>query len=97
MAMAKPPDRACPHLSFLEGKASCAVHDTSWFKKTVCHVYGNPDIDPDFAPKRGKPCRPGASILSGGGLHVTHPHLDLDPMPPEDMDHLGEWPEDDES
>jgi len=31
-------------------------------------VYGNPDYDPDFESKRGKPCLIGQKIVADGGM-----------------------------
>ncbi len=63
----KPPGKACPHLSFKNGEATCAVHDQPWFTEMPCHVYGNSELDPDFLPKKGKPCRVGQLVRSNGG------------------------------
>lgn len=56
----KPSGGVCPNLSIGEdGEASCAVHDEPWYSSTPCFTYGNPDQDPDYALKRGRPCRVG--------------------------------------
>ncbi len=51
----------CPHLSFDEdGRASCTIHDKSWYKKTPCFSHGQIEASPDCE------CRLGAHILERG-------------------------------
>lgn len=62
-ALMKPGMSRCPYLSFnVNNKASCAVHDLPFFKGSPCWVYGNPDVDPDFEVKRGRPCLVGKHL-----------------------------------
>ena len=83
-------DGRCPHLSFNGTTASCAVHDKPWFKKSPCFAYGNADIDPDFASKKGRPCAVGALIQSRG-LLATRPGY-AEPLKVEDLEDVGPWP-----
>jgi hypothetical protein len=70
-AVAKPGQVVCPHLSFSEeGQASCAVHDLPEYEESPCHIYGNSDYDPDFLPKRGKPCPVGSLYRSTPSVDV---------------------------
>lgn len=64
----KPGGVQCPHLQWEGNQASCAVHEEPWYKDMPCFVYGNPDIDPDFAPKRGRPCLVGEMQQRSGEL-----------------------------
>lgn len=89
-AIAKPGDICCPHLTFdvRTKQAACAVHDKPWYKDTPCFVYGNPDLDPDYEPKRGQPCRVGQMIIEHGGLSAVRP---ISWAKVEDLEVLGEW------
>ena len=71
-AVLKPHGIACPHLQIDGSTCTCKVHEEPWFIDTPCHVYGNPDIDPDFEIKRGKPCRVGQMIVKKGLRNVYH-------------------------
>lgn len=85
----KPGGVMCPHLTLEGPTASCAIHHEPWFKYTPCHVYGNPDIDPDFAATRTNPCRVGEAIQKGGG------HLKVfgqtEKAVAEELEDIGEW------
>jgi len=85
----KPDGVACPHMSFEEGLACCAVHARPEYKDSPCWVYGNPDVDPDFAPKRGQPCQVGLAVLKWGGLRKVHPGVLQAALP---LKILGPWP-----
>lgn len=89
-AKLKPGGVVCPHLSFDGTEASCGVHDEPWYKDTPCYVYGNPDIDPDFAVKRGRPCMVGQYIQQRGGLKVVNPQA-ANTIAAEDLEDLGPW------
>jgi hypothetical protein len=53
----------CPHLSFDKaGEASCAIHGEKWYPETPCFNYANPDVDPDFAIRRDRPCSYGQTF-----------------------------------
>ena len=80
-------DGACPHLRFEGNKAICAVHDEPWYKGSPCDVYGNPDFDPDFECKRGRPCSVGKMIQERGGL----PEERRKPISAENLTYLGPW------
>jgi len=69
----KPGHEACPHLSFDGVEACCAVHDRPEYKGSPCWTYGNPDVDPDYEGKRGRPCPVGLAVLEQGGLRKVHP------------------------
>ena len=86
-AVMKPGGGPCPHLNFDGTNAACAVHAEPWFKDTPCHVYGNPDIDPDYSHTREKPCRVGAYIQERGGLIK----LKMVPGESRDLEDLGPW------
>jgi hypothetical protein len=87
----KPGGVMCPHLVFQEGTtiATCAVHSEPWYKDTPCFVYGNPDIDPDFELKRGRPCPVGKIIQEGGGLIKLRPGLKKATI--EELEDVGPW------
>lgn len=91
-AKAKPHDKACPHLQ-LVGLCStiCTVHAEPWYEGSPCHTYGNSDVDPDFANKRGLPCPVGMAIKDNGGLKKHSPGLVW--AKPEELEDYGEWPE----
>jgi hypothetical protein len=80
---------ACPYLRFSGNEASCAAHDEPWYKGSPCDIYGNPDYDPDFEHKRGKPCPVGKLIQERGGLR---PEVRT-PILIEDLAYLGPWVE----
>jgi hypothetical protein len=84
---------ACPHLSFDGVTARCAVHDRPEYKGSPCWTYGNPDVDPDFASKRGRPCMVGEAVLEQGGLYKIHPKARQVAM---ELQILGPWPEPEE-
>jgi hypothetical protein len=88
-ARLKPGDAKCPHLSFDENlEASCAVHDIPEYENSPCWVYGNPDADPDFEVKRGRPCPVGQFLRSGGGDHTAG----LATIAVDELEDLGPWP-----
>jgi hypothetical protein len=90
-AVLKPEGRQCPHLSFEGSQACCAVHGESWFKGSPCHIYGNSNYDPDFLPKRGKPCPIGKLFQEHGGLSAKRkipPHASE-----KELYDCGSWPE----
>jgi len=60
----------CTNLIFDGPEASCNVHDEPWYKHTPCFTYGNPDLDPDFIPKIGRPCPVGQAVLKKFGSLV---------------------------
>lgn len=86
----KPDGVACPHLSFEQGRACCAVHDRPAYTGSPCWTYGNSEVDPDFAPKRGQPCRVGLTIIERGGLYTVYPGARQMALP---LEVLGPWPE----
>lgn len=90
-AKLKPGGYQCPHMKFEGTQAACGVHDEPWYKDTPCFVYGNPDIDPDYAPKRGRPCPVGELIQKKGGLKVVRPDLFHEIADPDKMEDLGPW------
>lgn len=93
-ARVKPGDMPCPHLSYEGSVASCAVHDTPEYVGSPCWTYGNPDVDPDFAPRRGTPCRVGKMLQEHGGVPVVSPErLVRREVVLED---LGPWPDENE-
>lgn len=69
----KPDGVYCPHLSFDGTLAQCAVHGEPWYPDTPCNVYGNPDCDPDFEIKRGRPCPVGKLMQQKGGMQAQRP------------------------
>lgn len=86
-AVFKSAPMVCPHLSFAEGRASCAVHDLPEYQGSPCHIYGNASYDPDFLCKRGKPCQVGLLLLASGRdvcAGASTPLLS-------DLDVLGPW------
>ena len=84
----KPGGMSCPHLSFDGVEASRAVHDRPGYEESPCWTYGNSQVDPDFVPKRGRPCPVGAEIRQRGGFQKTHAH----PKPATELKILGPWP-----
>ena len=91
-AMMHPGGAMCPHLSFEGPLAACAVHDEPWFKGTPCDIYGNPDYDPDFANKRGRPCPVGKMIQEKGGLQACFGDKPIPKLTDEDLIDFGPWP-----
>lgn len=83
---------ACPHLSLEGDQASCAVHELPEYEHSPCWIYGNPDVDPDFAAKRGRPCPVGVQVKKAGGLHVLKPEAMHDRLTVDDLEVLGDWP-----
>lgn len=78
----------CPNLSFDEHmEASCAVHDLPEYEGSPCWTYGNSDVDPDFYPQQGRPCRVGQYIKSNGG-----PKWDRE-FTTDELEDFGPWPE----
>ena len=85
-ALVKPGGVQCPHLS-LDGKhATCTVHHRPEYVGSPCYRYGNPDEDPDFEPKRGRPCPVGKLHQISGRPH-TVPRVQLS-----DLEDVGPWP-----
>jgi hypothetical protein len=87
----KPGHEACPHLSFDGVEACCAVHDRPEYEGSPCWTYGNPDVDPDFEIKRGRPCAVGEAVLERGGLRKVHPDVRQVPLVGT-FKILGKWP-----
>ena len=76
-AKMKPHDKACPHLRLAGLNSSiCTVHGEPWYEVSPCHNYGNSEVDPDFAHKRGIPCPVGNHIKGNGGLKRLFPKLE---------------------
>jgi len=90
-AMLKPGGKACPHLSFEDTQSSCAVHAEPWYEGSPCHVYGNPDYDPDFAHKRGRPCPVGQMTQEGGGLVACRGGKPIPGASEDDLYDCGPW------
>lgn len=90
-AALKPDEVACPHLSFDGVEASCAVHDRPEYKGSPCWTYGNSDVDPDFAAKRGRPCQVGIMMKSRGGVVALRPKA-AEPPPVGELKTYGPWP-----
>jgi hypothetical protein len=90
-AKMKPGGKACPHLSYEGSEASCGVHDKPEYKGSPCWIYGNPDVDPDFAAKRGRPCLVGKLVKDRGGSLKMLPSLEWAKM--EELEDLGPWQE----
>lgn len=90
-AKLKPGGVLCPHLKFEGSQAACGVHGEPWYKDTPCFVYGNPDIDPDFVHKRGRPCPVGKLIQEKGGLFVVRPDVQHQTVKAEELEDLGPW------
>ena len=88
----KPGFVACPHLSFDGIQARCAVHDRPEYEGGPCWTYGNSKVDPDFLPKRNKPCQIGLSFLANGGLCKLRPDA-AKPTAVGDLGILGPWPD----
>lgn len=86
----KPGYKACPHLSFDGMLASCAVHDRPEYLGCPCWVYGNGSVDPDFAHRRGRPCRVGEMFLKDGGYLNLRPEA-AEPTPVEVLETIGPW------
>lgn len=89
-AKAKIHDVACPHLE-LGKQAVCKAHEEPWYENSPCHTYGNSYRDPDFFPKRGRPCPVGSKIMQTGGLRVLFPQLRW--AKPSELEDLDAWPE----
>lgn len=90
-AAMKPGDVRCPYLSFdWRMQASCAIHNLPFFKNSPCWTYGNPDVDPDFESRRGRPCRVGKHLRSLLGTNHTEgiPTATLG-----ELEDMGPWPE----
>lgn len=54
--MHKPAGVHCPHLSMIDGEASCAIHDFDWYELTPCARHSQIG---------GDTCRIGEGIRSG--------------------------------
>lgn len=54
--MHKPGGQWCPHLVFNESKASCAIHDKPFYKRTPCFEFTQIEASPN------DDCRIGAGI-----------------------------------
>ncbi len=87
----KPGGKLCPHLSYDGPKASCAVHARPEFRFSPCWIYGNPDVDTDFEPMRGRPCGVGAMFQRRGGLPIVDPRRMQDTIKLEGLEDLGPW------
>ncbi len=44
----KPFDHICPHLTFDDKTAACAIHDELDYKECPCDRHNNPEYDPDI-------------------------------------------------
>lgn len=86
----KPGYKACPYLSFEGTKACCAVHDRPEYEGGPCWTYGNSEADPDFAHKKGKPCRVGEMFQSQGGYLKHHPQA-AEPLSVGDLEVFAPW------
>lgn len=89
----KPGDMPCPHLSYEGPIASCAVHETPEYIGSSCWTYGNSDVDPDFVPKRGRPCPVGKLIQDQGGVPLVFPDRLKRRVVDVMLDDLGPWPD----
>ena len=56
--------RKCPHLSFLNGDAVCAIHSKKWFKELPCAAYQQ--IGPEDWP-----CRVGEYLRNNPQLMIA--------------------------
>ena len=83
----KPDGVQCPYLSFEGNVASCSAHDEPWFQKSPCFTYGNPDLDPDYAGTRNRPCRVGELMMKNEPKYQDVPKAG-------ELEDLDEWPED---
>jgi hypothetical protein len=89
-ALMKPGNVMCPYLSFdWRMQASCAIHDLPFFEGSPCWTYGNPDVDPDFIAKRGRPCPVGKLLRERGDNHTEGIHTST----LGELEDLGPWPE----
>jgi hypothetical protein len=90
-AKMKPHDTPCPHLELSgEDATICKVHGEPWYEGSPCHTYGNSDVDPDFAHKKGRQCLVGLAVKEQGGMKKL---VDMTWRPNvEDLQDLGEWP-----
>lgn len=88
----KPGGVPCPHLSYEGSTASCAVHDRPEYVGSPCWIYGNPDVDPDFASKRGRPCQVGKLIQEHGGVPLISPEHLSKRIREDELEDLGPWP-----
>jgi hypothetical protein len=88
----KPGGRACPYLSYEGPQATCAAHDKTEYKGSPCWTYGNSEVDPDYAPKQGRPCTVGEYVRREGGLPLMNPTV-LDPISVDELEDCGPWPE----
>lgn len=92
-AMAKPGNVPCPNLDLSGDLAKCEVHGEDVYVESPCWIYGNPDADPDFEGKRGKPCVVGSMIRQRGGIKATHSQLVNIRLSKNEMEDLGSWKE----
>jgi len=67
----KPGNVICPHLEIFSETVTCRVHNEPWYVDTPCFIYGNPDSDPDFIVKQGKPCNIGTAYKIAGGFDFS--------------------------
>jgi len=89
-AKMKPGYQMCPHLSYDGSEACCAVHDEPIYDGSPCWTYGNSDVDPDFIPKKGRPCPIGQLHQANGGLQDSEL---VRAGAPQELEDLGPWPE----
>lgn len=59
----KPSGVICPHLEWIDKKASCRIHELSWFGLTPCHRHTQIE-------RGDTPCRIGEYMLLGKGKEV---------------------------
>ncbi len=86
----KPGNVQCPHLSYDEHlQASCAVHELPEYQGSPCWTYGNPDVDPDFILREGKPCRVGEMFRRDKPNHAA----EFETTTVGELEDLGPWPE----
>lgn len=90
----KPEGVPCPHLSYDHTPiATCAVHDKPEYENSPCWTYGNSDVDPDFAPKRGRACPVGKRIHDQGGVPLVYPDSLTKRLEASELEDLGPWPD----
>lgn len=89
-AALKPHYEACPYLGLDGDRTKCLVHKRPEYQGSPCWTYGNPDVDPDFEVKRGRPCAVGQVVLEKGGLCRLFPQAAQPPLV-QTLKVLGPW------
>jgi len=64
----KPTGERCPHMTRIDGRFSCAIHDREFYEDTPCHRHSQIE-------DRDSPCRMGQA-LSEGKLENVQARLD---------------------